>query len=357
MIPTRTRDRLFICCLLLPAALLPAGCRRESAPAGPARHAYDVAIMDTQGRIFADSDTEAQAVAARDAAEARLRTIERLLNRYDAASELSAVNRAAGGPAVPVSESTARAIAAAKRLAQTTGGAFNPLVGSLVALWKRGEADGRLPDENEIRSALGLLNVEDIRLAESGGRWTCRLARPGMRLDLGGLAKGWAAQEALAEMRKCRGIHAALVMLGGDGASWCEPGWPGRWTIGVQDPRRPLVPTVLLRLRTTDAAVVTSGPYYRHYEIAGKRYNHILDPRTGRPTEGSLVSATVIHGDGASADALATACMVLGTEAALELLERTAEAEGLMLEQSGDRLVGRRTAGFARYEVREEDGD
>ena len=147
-------------------------------------------------------------------------------------------------------------------------------------------------------------------------------------------------------------------MLGGDGACWSEPGWSRPWTFGVQDPRDTVSRKVLLRLRATGGAVVTSGGYYRYHEIAGRRYSHVLDPRTGRPVETAVASATVIHREGAAADALATACMVLGARDGIALLTRLAqspagrgEAEGLILESRDGRLVRRATPGFAAYEA------
>jgi len=322
--------------------------------------------MDTRGDVIIYTDTEAQGRLAYEAALARLKTIERLLNRYDPASELSAVNRAAGGPPVIVSRTTARAVIQARHLWQTTGGAFNPLVGSLVALWTQCEAERRLPTDEQIQSALLLLNMDEVEVAEGGaadGTSSCRLARAGMQLDLGGMAKGWAAQEAVAAIRRCEGVRAALVNLGGDGACWSEPGggprgteepgasrppWRRPWRFGLQDPRT-VSRKILAPLEATRGAVVTSGNTYRYYEIDGRRYSHVLNPRTGRPVENCIASATVVHPDGGTADGLATACMVLGTGKSIELLERLPGAEGLILELSEGRLLPCPTEGFEQY--------
>jgi len=352
--------------LLASALWCAAGCG-TAAPEDVASATSDFSVMDTQGRIIVYADTSALCSAAREAAMTRTEAIAALLNRYDPASELSAVNRAAGGPPVPVSRTTARAIADAKRLCRLSGGAFNPLVGSLVGLWKRCEAEQRLPTEEEIGSALRVLNIDDVEVAglegAAEGRATCRLARTGMQLDLGGMAKGWAAQEAMAKIRRCRGVRAALVNLGGDGVCWSEGdrgadgaetaaaggSWRRPWRFGVQDPRS-AGRRVLLPLEVAGAAaVVTSGNYYRYWEIGGRRYSHILDPRTGQPVDSAVVSATVIHPDGGTADALATACMVLGVRDAMALLERLPGAEGLILEASEGGLRPHPTAGFARY--------
>ncbi len=345
----RDADLLILCVFVLAAIPGPFGCRDAGGPGQAVRAERRFTTMSTDGQVVVYADRRARAESATDAARARLREIEAALSRYDPESELSGLNRAAGGEAVRVSETTGRAIAEAKRLAHVTGGVFNPLVGNLLAVWAEAERREELPREDELEAALDLLDTGAVRLERAGEGWTCRLARPGMKLDLGGMAKGWAADEALAAARQVPGVRAVLVNLGGDGACWSGPGWARRWTFGVQDPRDPEGRSVLRRLSVSTGAVVTSGNYYRGYEIGGTPYNHVLDPRTGRPAATGAVSATVVPSRGADADALATACLVLEPEAALALLERIPEAEGLVLEESGGRLLHRATSGLIRY--------
>lgn len=321
-------------------------------PAEPAvRRQADFLIMSTEARVVVYADTAAHGDQALAAALDRLLAIQKALNRYSADSEISALKAAAGQQAVVIAESTARAIADGRRWWRETGGTFNPLVGSLVEVWKRAEKADRLPGDDELRQAMSLLDMNEIKLAEAAGRWTCRLPRAGMQLDLGGLAKGWAADEALTEIRRRPGIRSALVVIGGDGACWSEATWSRPWRFAVQDPLHADQTAAYAELELTNEVVVTSGNYYRSYTIGGRKYHHILDPRTGRPVENAMVSVTVIHRDGAAADALATACVVLGTDEALALLERLPEAEGLILELRQGSLAARQTSGFARYVV------
>lgn len=310
-------------------------------------------IMSTEARIIVYANTRDKGQAAVNAAEARLRQVEASLSRYRTTSGIAALQWAAGGPPLVVDATTGRAVAEAKRWSVETGGAYNPLVGRLVDLWKNGHAEGRPPSEAEIAEAMALLDINDITVSESDGLTTCRLAREAMQLDLGGMAKGWAADEALAVLKAQPGVRAALVMIGGDGACWSEDGWPLPWRFGIQHPLRTEPPGAhrYADIEMTRGAVVTSGNYRRGFTIAGRQYSHIVDPRTGRPVENSVVSATVIHPSGGAADALATACVVLGPQDGVALLERHDGAEGLILELRDGRLVAHATSGFAAFRV------
>jgi thiamine biosynthesis lipoprotein len=322
------------------------------ADAKAARRQSDFLIMNTEARVVIYADTADHASAAVTVAQEELRAIESRLNRYDPASEISALRAAAGHEAVAVSESTARAIEAGRLWWRESRGTFNPLVGSLVSAWKQAEKDQRLPTDEKLRRAMTLLDMDEIELTGSGDAWRCRLPHEGMQLDLGGLAKGWAADEALGAVRRCPGVRAALVVIGGDGACWSDDDWSRPWRFAVQDPLRgEQVGAQYAELALTNEAVVTSGDYYRAYAIGGRRYSHILDPRTGRPVDNRIASVTVIHRDGAAADSLATACVVLGVEEGLALLERLPDTEGLILEHADGGLAEHRTSGFSRYVV------
>ena len=311
----------------------------------------DFLVMSTEGRLITYAATRAQGEAALDAALARLAEIEKALNRYDPQSELSALNRSAGGPAMTVSATAGRTIAASKELWRLSGGTFNPLVGRLVTLWEKAAREDREPTDEAIQAAMALLDMDEVEVSRTGDTYSVRLGLEGMALDLGGMAKGWAAQEVVDEIRLREGVRAVLVMLGGDGTAWSQQGWPRPWEIGVQDPRDPVARSFLARVRMANGSVVTSGGYYRYFEIGGLRLSHVIDPRTGRPTAAAVASATVIHPDGATADGLATACMVPGAGRALKLLGRIPQAEGLILETKGGELLRHETEGFAEYEV------
>lgn len=322
-----------------------AGC--EGRQQAATRVESDFAVMGTEGRIIVYAESAGQGSDAVAAGRAMLEEIERALSTYRQESEVSAINRAAGGEAVVISQLTARAIGAAKEYSRLSGGAFNPLVGSVIRLWRAAAERGQLPSDEDIAAALALLDIEKIELAEHDGRITCRLALSGMELDLGGHAKGWAADEAIAVMRPMSGVRAVLVMLGGDGAGWSGEGWSRPWTFGIQDPREAESRELYERLEALNLAVVTSGNYYRYFEIGGRRYSHIIDPRRGRPIDTDVASATVVDSNAGRADALATACMILGSEEALKMLEGIAGAEGLILQSAdGGGLIRHTTSGY-----------
>jgi len=313
----------------------------------------DFQVMSTEGRLITYTATRAQGKAAMAVALERLDDIERVLTRYNPESELSVLNRSAGGEAMTISATGGRTIAASKELWRLSGGTFNPLVGRLVTLWEEAAREDREPTDEAIRAAMALLDMDKVEVSRTGDTYRVRLGLEGMALDLGGMAKGWAAQEVVDKIRLREGVRAVLVMLGGDGTAWSSSGWPRPWKIGVQDPRDPVARSFLARVSVANGSVVTSGGYYRYFEIGGQRLSHVIDPRTGRPTATVVASATVVHPDGATADGLATACMVLGAGRALKLLEGIPQAEGLILEIKDGQLLRHETEGFAEYEVRD----
>ena len=314
----------------------------------------DFLVMSTKGRLITYTATRAQGKAAMAVALERLDDIERVLTRYNPKSELSVLNRSAGQGAMTVSATTGRAIAASKLLWRQSGGVFNPLVGPLIDLWEKADRQEHEPTDEAIRAATALLDMDKIEISREGDSYRVRLGLEGMALNLDGMAKGWATQEVVDEIRRREGVRAVLVMLGGDGTTWSSSGWPRPWKIGVQDPREAVSRDLLTQVQVSNGSVVTSGGYYRYFEIGGRRLSHIIDPRNGRPTTGRAASVTVIHPDGGTADGLATACMVLEADQALELLRGIPQAEGLILEIKDGKLLRHETKGFVEYEVRDQ---
>ncbi|HAK95340.1 MAG TPA: FAD:protein FMN transferase [Planctomycetes bacterium] len=266
------------------------------------------------------ADPEVASRAA-EAAFARARALDAIMSDYDPASELSRLSAAAGGGFVALSDDLWRVLVRSQELSAATEGAFDVTIGPCVALWRRARRSRELPAAEELAAArarcghrLLVLDVE---------RRSARLDRSGMRLDLGAIAKGYAAQEALFAIEKL-GVARALVDMGGDLALGDPPPGARGWRIGVA-PLRDGVPSLYLWLSRCAAA--TSGDVHRFVEIEGRRYSHVLDPRTGVGlTDRSCV--TVVAPDAAAADALATAVSVLGPERGLALLDGKAGAAG-----------------------------
>lgn len=245
---------------------------------------------------------------ASEALEAAVKEVQRLdalLSAHDPSSEIGRLN--AEGRAA-VSEDTAALLEAARRLTEETGGLYDCTIYPLMELWGFPTGAYRVPGGEEIAEALRL--VDGARLQVRGGE--AELA-PGQRIDLGGIAKGYASARVM-ELYRAHGVESGMVSLGGNVQAIGEAPEGGPWRIGVQDPEgQGDYPAVI---EVKDAAVVTSGGYQRYFEEGGRRYIHIIDPRTGRPSESELASATVVSADGTLADGLSTAVYVMGLEAA-----------------------------------------
>lgn len=281
-----------------------------TAEAALVRREYARSVMGGAARItFFVADEEAALAAAKGVFDL-LEAIENALSDYRPAAELMQVNRGAGGPPLVVGDHLLAALAAARALAEATDGRFDPTIGPAVALWRRARREGLLPSTEESAAALALVDWRDLRL--EGEDRTARLLRPGMALDLGGFGKGYAAHEAL-KFLAAQGIPRALVGLGGDYAAGDPPPGAEGWKIGFADGAAPLV--------LKNACVSTSGADEQFVEIDGRRYSHIVDPRTGvgLPPGPRM---TVVAKDGGTADALATAASVAGPAAARELVRR-----------------------------------
>lgn len=264
---------------------------------------------------------------------ARLREIEARMTINAPGSELGAVSDNAGKSPVTVSPDTFLVVKKAIDYAALTGGRFDPTIAPLVSLWHIGFPDARVPAPSEIAGALERVSYRNVLLDPA--KSTIYLTEKGMGLDLGAIAKGFAADEAIAILRKHR-VTSALVSLGGNVSSLGAKADGKPWRVGIQDPldtRGPYMATV----ETTGDTLVTSGGYERFLEVDGKRYHHILDPDTGYPTESDLLSTTIVAGASIDADALSTSTFILGREKALHLLEDLPGTEAILIDK--DRVV------------------
>jgi len=192
-------------------------------------------------------------------------------------------------------------------------GAFNPALGPLIQLWAIGSENERIPERHEIDTALSLIVLEDVLWDESG----VSLARQGMSLDFGGVAKGYAGKEAARVLRE-HGVEHALIDLGGDLYALGTRPDGNPWRIGLRSPLGD--GTVIGVLELADTSVMTSGSYIRYFEWHDERFHHIFDPRTGLPADSGLISVSVIYEDAALADAISTALFVSGLQGSDEIL-------------------------------------
>ena len=309
------------------------------------RYEFSEPQMGLPFRIVVYARDKPTAEAAARAAFNRIKQLNDILSDYEDDSELSRLSRTAGsGQALKVSEELWLVLKRAQKLAEQTDGAFDVTVGPVVSLWRKARREKKLPEAARLAQALQAVGHKKLRL--DSRRHTVQLLAPHMRLDLGAIAKGYAADEALKVLRR-RGITRALVAGGGDMAVGDPP--PGRrgWRIEIaplDTTNAPPARFVLL----ANAGLATSGDVFQHVEIGGKRYSHIVDPRTGIGlTDHSLV--TVIAPDAITADSLATAVSVLGPERGKKLIENTKGAAVQIVRQPGDTIEVTESSRFKRH--------
>ncbi|MGH7200050.1 MAG: FAD:protein FMN transferase [Planctomycetaceae bacterium] len=300
-----------------------------TAEAGPlARYEFVQIHMGVPFEIVLYAPNEAAANTAADAAYARIEELDDLLSDYDPDSELSRLSRSSEhGRPVEVSEELLFVLSRAVELSKRSNGAFDVTVGPVVKLWRTARRTKRMPMETDLKEALQRVGWRHVQIDRDAG--TVALIKPGMQLDLGGIAVGYAADEALRVLKE-HGITRALVDGSGD-ISVSDPP-PGRdgWRIGIAALTEPDArPTRFVQLK--NAAISTSGDAFQHVEIDGVRYSHIVDPKTGLGLT-TRSSVTVIAADGLTADSLASAVSVLGPERGLELIEKTPGAAALFVQ-------------------------
>ena len=248
---------------------------------------------------------------------ARLHEIDETFSVTIDSSEISAINKAAGERSVSVSSDTAYVVKAALSFAELTGGAFDPTVGPLVKLWGINTDHARVPEKSEIDAVLPLINWRDVSVTDDN---TVMLKRHGMALDLGGIVKGYAADE-LTKILKARKVRRAIVDLGGNIFVYGKKKDGSPWRVGIKDPNDPEgVPAIVLNV--ANSTIVTSGVYERFFTENGVRYHHILDVKTGYPAASGLLSSTIVCESSMAADALSTSVFALGKEGGMELLHR-----------------------------------
>lgn len=295
------------------------------------------------------------AAAALESAEKELHTLdEAVLSRTAEGSELYALNASNGETVECGADDILPAlIETALTISDATDGAFDPTLAPVLDAWGFTKDEHRVPSADELKELLSHTGCGKVALEKTADGWTVTLL-DGAQLDLGGIAKGYAGdavRTVLAELN----VTSAVIDLGGDvGLLGAKPDGSD-WRVAVKDPADPS--KFLGVLTAADTFVVTSGIYERGFEENGVRYHHIIDPKTGKPAESGLVSVTVVCGDGAWADALSTACFVLGEAGSLALRDTLAAEKNLRIELilvTDDGHV-RYTAGLAeRFEPSEE---
>ncbi|MFA5239974.1 MAG: FAD:protein FMN transferase [Phycisphaerae bacterium] len=279
--------------------------------------------------VAADSDTANGCI---ESAFAEIEKIDKTMSRYKSDSEVSELNRDGYGRAVKVSKSTYDVLQRSVEFSKLSGGAFDVTVGPLEELWHLAEEANSLPTDAELQQVRSRVGYDKLVL--DANETSVRFAADGMRVDLGGIAKGYAVDKAVEAMKK-GGALGGMVDIGGDIRCFgSPPAGEEMWRVGLQDPDKAKegfdAGTPLLVLNLADAAVATSGNYRRFVVIKGKTHSHIIDTKTGYSSE-ELTSVSVICPLAIDADALATAVTVMGKEKGLALIETIPQTEAILI--------------------------
>jgi thiamine biosynthesis lipoprotein len=310
------------------------------------RFTFSEVHMGTTFRLVLYAPDEATARQAARAAFARAAELDNIMSDYKATSELMRLCKKAGGEPVPVSPDLFAILTRSLDVSRRTHGAFDVTVGPVVRMWRKARRTRKLPDPGQLAEALKLVGWQKVRLDPE--RQTVQLLVAGMLLDLGGIAKGYAAEELLAILRRY-GITRALVAAGGDIAAADPPPGAAGWKIAIAplEPGKAAQCFVLLR----HAAASTAGDANQHVEIDGKRYSHIIDPRTGQAVIGRS-SVTVLAPDGTTTDGLDTALSVLGPREGLPIVEASDECAAIFQRLGPSGVETQTSKRFRQYEYR-----
>ncbi len=282
-------------------------------------------VMGTVAEITVAAADRQSAERAMASGFHALRQVDRRMSIYQPASELSRLNRLAASGWVRTDPDMLAVTEAALHMSRESDGAMDITILPLMRLWGFVQREGRIPTVEELQATLPLVNYRHVHLDASRG--AMRFDREGVELDFGGIAKGFAIDKALAAIL-AQGVHHAIVNAGGDlfamGAAMKETAW----LVDIQHPHVP--DRSLATLRVHNRSVATSGNYENYFEQEGKRYGHLIDPRTGYPVE-KVASVTVLAKTAMQADAISTAAFVLGPEQGFALLEDLSDVEGLVV--------------------------
>jgi len=293
------------------------------------------AAMGSEIHLTAWTADEPAAAAAFDAVFQEMDRLENVMSTWREKSDIARLNAAAGLHPVQVSTEVRDVLQTARQVSDWTGGKFDVTFAALSGLWKFDyqDKDNTIPDRKEVAQRLAFINYRDVDVDEKSG--TAFLKRKGMRVNLGGIAKGYAVDRAAGILRQ-RGFHDFIIQFGGDmyvaGKRGDRP-----WRVAIRDPRG-LGEQIFASMDLADSTFTTSGDYERFFMKDGRRYHHIIDPATGDPASGCR-SVTIVADRAVLADALSTGVFILGPEAGMALIEKLPGVEGVIVSAKNDVLI------------------
>jgi len=275
--------------------------------------------------------------------------LDYLMSNYKKESVLSELNKNASAEPANCNKELASVIEQSLQYSDITDGAFDITIGPLMKKWGFFKKKGRIPGKEELESVLESVSYKNIIIEEKtikslaknpGTVKTVFFKNPDTRIDLGGIGKGYAVDRAVSVLKQ-NGISSALINFAGNIYTFGTPPGKDSWVIGLQHPRES--EGLLGTFEIKDKAVSTSGDYEKFFTIEGKRYSHIIDPRTGNPVKG-IVSVTIVTGNATRADALSTGVFVLGLEKGMDLIEQLPDVEGIIVYENADSKLSTKTS-------------
>ena len=327
----------FICCLL---ATVYCGCSPRAI-----RYEETKFLMGTEVNIIVIGNNRAVIRSAVQAGFREISRIEDIMSAYKPDSELCSLNKAGEYES---SRELLYVIDKASHTSELSGGAFDITCKPLIDLWHNAKKTNEVPDTQNILDALSLVGYRDILIKNNNVKFN----KAGMKIDLGALAKGYAVDMAI-NLIKDYDIKGALIDAGGDIRAIGKREDGKLWEIGIKHPRERNRIIGLINLE--NSAVATSGDYERFFMLNGKRYSHIIDPRTGYPVDNQIVSVSVLSSDCLTCDSLATALTVLGEKRGIELIEKLKGIEALIITIEDGNLNLIKSSGLAQFILRQDD--
>ena len=321
---------IFALCLLVVS-----GCARKQ----PRTFQETRTLMATYITITVDAENEDQAKRAIDAGFAEIKRLAGIFSIWSEGTELSRINAQAADHAVKASPEVMELVKRALEVARMTDGAFDPTVGPLVRLWSVTKRKVP-PTPEEISKARELVDYRNIVIEDD----TIRFLKNGVVFDPGGIAKGYTSDRVVAVL-KGLGIRSGIVASAGDIKTFGGGLRKSPWLVGIQHPREK---GVAATAAMADMAISTSGDYERYFEYEGRRYHHIIDPKTGYPAEG-VRGLSVLHRDGVMCDGLSTGLFALGPQRARKKMEELGLA-GVIIDANGAMLVSPAARGIVKAE-------
>lgn len=320
MVITMTKNLFRISCLIVTICLLLAACSLRDDVPDETRH-FAMGTFVIQRINHKNYNNISRSVIE------RINQIEARMTINQEGGEINRLNASAGKEFVPLSEDTLFVLNKAKEYAQLSGGSFDMTVGPITKAWGIFTDSPKVPTRDEIQRLLNLVDYRDLEVIADQSE--ARLKDSGQIVDLGAIAKGYAADEAI-KIYKDNGVKSAFISLGGNVATLGGKPDGTPWKVGIRNPRGPEGSYIGI-VSVKDKAVVSSGDYERYFEEDGVKYHHIMDPRTGYPSDSGLIGTTIISDASIDADALSTAVFVMGLNEGLRFVESLDGVEAVLI--------------------------